>query len=183
MTDEDPHPMEYHRETMPEGEGTTIVEGEWLWASTFGPEEFSEVPGELFPNGLTGRNAAWVAEECKALLGVPNVWAFVPESPHSADFRTDRLVLAAPSNIYLLRQTRVGGKDRRWEWRWHGPTMPETEHGVLDMVEREWVHVFEGVTVTDRSAERTMRSQTAQTLWDKLRKEGHESLTEEVLTA
>lgn len=162
------HPMEYHRETMPEGEGTTIVEGEWVWASETGPEEFSEVPAELFPNGLTGTNAAWVAEEAMQLLGVPDVWAFVPDNPTEEGFRTDRLALVAPSNVYLLRQTRVGGKDRRWEWRWHGPEVPEESHGVEDMIRRGWWHLREDVTVTEHSAERTVHAMTADALWDKL---------------
>lgn len=151
MSEEDErHPMEYHRETMPDGEGMVIKEGEWLWATDFGPESISEVPDHLPPilTGLTGRNAAWLGEECKALLGAPECWAFVPDNPTEEDFRTDRLVLAMPSNLMQLRRTRVkppGETDRRWAWAWHGPDLPETEHGVEDMVEREWWHVREQV--------------------------------------
>lgn len=171
---EDTHPMELHRETMPDGEGMVIKEGEWLYGTDFGPEEISEVPDNLPPilTGLTGRNAAWLGEECKALLGAPSCWAFVPDNPTEEGFRTDRLVLAMPSNVMQLRRTRVrppGETERRWEWAWHGPDMPETEHGVEDMVEREWWHVREEATVTEHSAELTMRAEEAALLKRKLR--------------
>ena len=180
---EEAHPMELHRETMPEGEGMHIEEGVWLWASDFGPESISEVPDHLPPvlTGLTGRNAAWLGEECKALLGAPECWVFVPGNPTEEGFRTDRLVLAMPSNVMQLRRTRVrppGETDRRWEWAWHGPDMPETEHGVQDMVEREWWHVREEATVTEHSSELTMRAETAQALSYRLRNANEYNVTE-----
>lgn len=183
---EEPHPMEAHREVGLDADGTKIVEGVWLYEDTQRPATLREFEDKLPPwLRLNATNAAWLATELKAVSGIPDAWTFVPESPHNEDFRVERLALACPSNVFILRWTRVGfGKNKRWAWRLHGPRPPETVHGVLDMVERDWIHIWEHAMLLENGAgevriETTLRSQTAQSLWSKLANQDHPTVPDE----
>lgn len=196
MTDEaaaSPAPMEAHREISPstEHDETTVIEGEWLYTTLERPESLGEIPECLPPwLKLNTTNAGWLATEVKYISGIPDCWTFVPESPMTEDFRVDRLALVAPSNVWLLRWTRVGfGRNKRWEWRLHGPDLPEERagghsHGILDMIDRGWIHIWEDALLLENGAgetrvDATVCSQTAQSLWSKLANQDHPSVPPE----
>lgn len=136
-----------HREIRPTGESDTVIKGgEWLYHTDHRPDVLDHVP-EYLPDWLklSFENAAWLAEELKGLAPVNECWVFVPDKPRE-DFRTDRVALVMPGSVMQLRHTRVGfGKNKRWEWEWHGPEPVETNHGVVDMAQREWWEIREEV--------------------------------------